>query len=213
MGTAVADVAGANRRQGLVQPPRRVAPGPGPRRTERQELSGGVLIALLLAADLLRRPVVEDGAVRQELHGAGGRTAGVQGVRRRIDRPDVPGHDQESGGGPPRHRVGERDDTAHSPGRAGRSKQRARNQLAVLPGHSSSRTKREHSTDSVKGRSSGSGLVRTAVFTRYSERGDAVEPAAAVGGVVRGRTAPSPRDRNGSSGGRAQTPCRALRRG
>ena len=38
-------------------------------------------------------------------------------------------------------------------------------ELSALPGHSSSRTKREHSTDSVKGRSSGRGLVRTAVFT------------------------------------------------
>jgi hypothetical protein len=55
--SAVPYVAGADRDQGLPKPDSRVAPGPRNRRSERDELGFGVLVALLLAADLLRRAV------------------------------------------------------------------------------------------------------------------------------------------------------------
>ncbi len=57
MRAAVPDVAGSDRGQGLAQPESRVAAGPRPRSAERDELGCGVFTALLLAADLLRRPV------------------------------------------------------------------------------------------------------------------------------------------------------------
>lgn len=58
MRSAVPYAAGADRDQCL--PPRagRVASGPRKRRCERDELGFGVLVALLLAADLLRRAVM-----------------------------------------------------------------------------------------------------------------------------------------------------------
>jgi hypothetical protein len=55
--TAVPDVAGANRDQGLTQPQSRVVAGPRSRSSERKELSSGIFVALLGAADLLRCPV------------------------------------------------------------------------------------------------------------------------------------------------------------
>ncbi|MFD9654866.1 hypothetical protein [Streptomyces mirabilis] len=57
MRAAVADIAGADRGQGLAQPDGRVAAGPRPWSSERDQLLLGVLVALLLAADLLRRPL------------------------------------------------------------------------------------------------------------------------------------------------------------
>lgn len=53
--SAVTYVAGADRDQGLPKPEGRVAPGPRHRSPERDELGFGVLVTLLLAADLLRR--------------------------------------------------------------------------------------------------------------------------------------------------------------
>jgi len=52
---AVPYVAGADRDQGLPEPDGRIAPSPRHRSSERDELGFGVLVALLLAADLLRR--------------------------------------------------------------------------------------------------------------------------------------------------------------
>ncbi|OXY89674.1 hypothetical protein BEK98_37300 [Streptomyces diastatochromogenes] len=54
---AVPDVAGATRRQGPAQPEGRDAAGPRPRSSQRDELGRDVLVVLLPAADLLRRPV------------------------------------------------------------------------------------------------------------------------------------------------------------
>lgn len=55
--SAVPYVAGADRDQRLPEPDRRSAASPRHRRSEREELGLGILVTLLLAADLLRRPV------------------------------------------------------------------------------------------------------------------------------------------------------------
>ncbi|MGW0332199.1 hypothetical protein ACWD0J_10075 [Streptomyces sp. NPDC003011] len=52
---AVPHVAGTDRDQGIPEPDRRDAASPRHGRSERDELGFGVLVALLLAADLLRR--------------------------------------------------------------------------------------------------------------------------------------------------------------
>lgn len=126
---------------------------------------------------------MEDGAVRQEFHRAGGRAAGVQGVRRRIDRPDVAGHDQESGGGPPRDRVGERDDTAHSPGEQeveAAGEEPAFGVAGALVQQDEAGTLHRLGEGAQLRQWFGeNGRVH-----RHSEHGDAVEPAPAVGGVV-----------------------------
>ncbi|MDT0470081.1 hypothetical protein [Streptomyces gibsoniae] len=59
------DVAGADRDQGVAQRQGGIAAGPRPRSAERHESRGGVFVALLTATDLLSRPVVENGSVRQ----------------------------------------------------------------------------------------------------------------------------------------------------
>ncbi|MFF1566956.1 hypothetical protein ACFVY1_26120 [Streptomyces sp. NPDC058293] len=73
-------VAGADRDQGLTEPDRRCAASSRRRSSERDELGFGILVALLLAADLLRRPVMEDRPVRQELQRPRGSTASAYTV-------------------------------------------------------------------------------------------------------------------------------------
>ena len=96
MAAGVADLPRVRGGQGLGEPggwvlSRSRRPG-----AEGDELPFGVVVAVVLTADLLGGPVGEDGAVGQQGEGPGRSAACVDGVGCLVNDPDVARHDEGS---------------------------------------------------------------------------------------------------------------------